>query len=87
MMEMLHKLIQIEDDTIPASGEWISVTEKLPLYNQRVLVLYPWTKETDEITISARLSTDVNGDCWSNLDDKRKYSVIAWMHLPQKPKK
>lgn len=87
MMEELHKIIKIVDDTKPTTGEWICVGDKLPNYNQRVLVVYPWNGEADEITIACRLSTDANGECWSNLDDKRKYSVTAWMPLPIKPKK
>lgn len=75
---------------------WIPVTEKLPPYNEPVLVVQMnhWNEETNEpvVTLQRRTHTDVVGEHWERADWRKVDSppiglITHWMWLPLPPEK
>lgn len=65
-------------------NQWISVEERLPEYDKRVLTLY-CRDEIQKIGLMRRIPIDVSNDNnhiwrWSLTGDK--YGIIAWMPIP-----
>ena len=68
-------------------GEWISVDEELPEYNDKVLVWFGGHKphaKRDRIIVAWRKDTDFLGENWSCDYD---HYITHWMPLPQGPSK
>lgn len=60
----------------PTVNNWISVDDRLPEDNERVLIYVKW----DCILIALRRNGEWNGH-WENYEDDE---VLAWMPLPNK---
>ncbi len=59
--------------------EWISVKDRLPDYNQKVIVFKTYHNTTEFTT---RLSTDESGENW---DTDYKHYITHWMPEPPNP--
>jgi hypothetical protein len=71
--------------------DWINVKDKLPRYNQDVIVfISTWRLywcDLKNIAVGCRLSTNSNGEQWYIKGyNEGKSKVTHWMPLPEPPK-
>lgn len=66
--------------------EWISTSEKLPNYSERVMLSYD-CQGSKIIVIGRRICTDANGEKFNeDSGGEIRYPVTNWMPLPPLPK-
>lgn len=62
-------------------SEWNSIEDRLPAYNERVLL---WVYDQSAINVGHRTRTDSSGEHWSvSCEDL----ITHWMCIPDPPKK
>ena len=83
-VEEIHKLLE-ENESLSATMQWVSVTERLPEINQQVLVL-----GTNPNIVTTGYIHKYGHWIWSSLNGSTHkadhiYKITHWMPLPEPP--